>query len=131
MLSQQGRVVNLPNHLASAAGTATLQWTGPFRKTFLCEFPVLITGGLTTVEYKAAISNLEAVEQWGKAHGGTASDIRRRCPELRRVTLGEITAMCERLVAEGRLTATNVPVPSRRYVGRSLAKSAEYTEHSS
>ncbi len=121
----------MPNHLASTAGTATLQWTGPFRKSFLREFPVLITGGLTTVEYKAAISNLEVIENWGKAYGGTASDVRRQCPELRRMTLKAITAMCERLAAEGRLTATKVPVPSDRYVGRSLEKSAEYTEHRS
>lgn len=74
---------------------------------------------------------LEIIEQWGKANGGTASDIRKQCPELKKIKVSEISEMCEKLVAEGRLQATNVPVPVRRYVGRSLKKSSEYMKPAS
>jgi len=74
---------------------------------------------------------LEIIEQWGKTNGGTASDIRRQCPELKKIKVSEISDMCEQLVAEGRLQATNVPVPANRYVGRSLKKSLQYLKPAS
>lgn len=77
------------------------------------------------------MSNLEIIEQWGKANGGAASDIRKHCPEMKAKKVGEISEMCERLVAEGRLQATRVPVLDSRYVGRSLKKSSQYMEPAS
>lgn len=54
-----------------------------------------------------------------------------QCPELKARKLREISEMCERLVAEGRLQATRVPVPASRYVGRSLEKSSQYMQPAS
>ena len=84
---------------------------------------------LTTTEKEKSMSDPEIIELWGQVHGGTASDIRRQCPELKAKTLRKITEMCERLVTEGLMAAAKVPVPNGRYVGRSLEKSAEYLEH--
>ena len=72
------------------------------------------------------MSDLEIIEQWGKTNGGTASDIRMQCPELKAKKVREISGMCERLVAEGRLQVTNVP--DERYMGRSLKKSLQYMQ---
>jgi hypothetical protein len=69
---------------------------------------------------------LEIIERWGRSNGGTTRDIQRQCPELRSRTLSEISEMCERLAAEGRLAVTRIPVPQTRYVGRSLKGSAQY-----
>ena len=77
------------------------------------------------------MSDLEVIEQWGKANGGTARDIRMQCPELKARKVREISEICERLVAEGRLQATEVPVPDSRYVGRSLGKSSQYMQPAS
>lgn len=77
------------------------------------------------------MSDLEVIERWGKANGGTAGDIRMQCPELKARKLREISGMCERLVAEGRIQATRVPVPDSRYVGRSLKKSSQYMKPAS
>jgi len=77
------------------------------------------------------MSDLEIIEHWGKTNGGTARDIRTQCPELKMKKLKEISENCERLVAEGRLQATRVPVPDKRYVGRSLEKSSEYMKPAS
>jgi len=77
------------------------------------------------------MTDLEIIEQWGKANGGTASDIRKQCPELKAKKVREISGMCVRLVAEGRLQATRVPVPDSRYVGRSLKKSSQYMKPAS
>ncbi len=77
------------------------------------------------------MSDIEIIEQWGKTNGGTAKDIRMQCPELKMKKLREISEICERLVAEGRLQATRVPVPDKRYVGRSLEKSSEYMKPAS
>ncbi len=74
---------------------------------------------------------LEAIETWGRTNGGTAGDIRRQCPQLKKKTLKQISALCDQLVAEGRLLAARVPVPNNRYVGRSLEKSSEYTQAAS
>jgi hypothetical protein len=77
------------------------------------------------------MSDLEIIEHWGKTNGGTAKDIRMQCPELKMKKLKEISENCERLVAEGRLQATRVPVPDKRYVGRSLQKSSQYMKPAS
>lgn len=77
------------------------------------------------------MSDLEIIEQWGKTNGGTAKDIRMQCPELKAGTLRNISELCEKLVAEGRLQATRVPVPDKRYVGRSLEKSSQYMKPAS
>ena len=77
------------------------------------------------------MTDLEIIEQWGKANGGTARDIRTQCPELEARKLREISGMCERLVAEGRLQATRVPVPDKRYLGRSLERSSQYMQPAS
>lgn len=77
------------------------------------------------------MGDLEIIEQWGKTNGGTASDIRRQCPELKAKKVREVSGMCERLVANGRLQATRVPVPDNRYVGRSLKKSSQYVKPAS
>lgn len=71
------------------------------------------------------MGDLEIMEQWGKANGGTASDIRVQCPGLKAKKVREISGMCERLVADGRLQAVRVPAPVNRYVGRSLEKSSQ------
>jgi hypothetical protein len=75
--------------------------------------------------------DLEIIELWGRSNGGTAKDIRTQCPELKRRKLSEISGMCERLVTEDRLQATRVPVPDKRYVGRSLEKSSQYMKPAS
>jgi hypothetical protein len=72
-------------------------------------------------------TDLEIIERWGKTNGGTAADIRMQCPELSRKTLREISELCEKLVALGRLSKARVPVPGGRYIGRSLKKSSCYT----
>jgi len=77
------------------------------------------------------LSDLEAIERWGKTNGGTARDIRMQCPGLKARKLREISKICERLVAEGRLQATRVPVPDSRYLGRSLGKSSQYMQPAS
>ncbi len=79
----------------------------------------------SSVQGGKPVTDLEIIEQWGKTNGGTASDIRMQCPELKGRKVREISGMCERLVADGRLQATRVPVPDNRYVGRSLKKSSQ------
>lgn len=83
------------------------------------------------MESETLASDLEVIEQWGRSSGGTATDIRRQCRELKAKTLREISEMCERLVAEGRLTATRAPVLDNRYLGRSLQKSSQYMQPAS
>jgi hypothetical protein len=68
----------------------------------------------------------EAIMEWGKTNGGTAREIQRQLSQLKGWTQRQISELCERLVAEGRLLATRVPVPDGRYVGRSLKKSLRY-----
>lgn len=81
-----------------------------------------------SIRPEKATTDLEIIEQWGKTNGGTAGDIRRQCPQLKVKILREISEMCEKLVAEGRLMATGAPdnQPDKRYVGRSLKKSVQY-----
>jgi hypothetical protein len=77
------------------------------------------------------MSDLEIIEQWGKANGGTANDIRMQCPELKAKIVREISGMCEQLVAEDRLNKTRVLAPSGRYIGRSLKKSSQFMQPAS
>ena len=74
----------------------------------------------------STIRELEIIEGWGKIHSGTASEIKRQCPALKKLKVSEIAAICEWLVAEGRLQATKIPVRPNRYVGRSFKKSLQY-----
>jgi len=75
---------------------------------------------------KKPVIRLEIIERWGETNGGTARDIKTQCAELRGMTLKEISKLCEKLVAEGRLQATRVPVQGSRYLGRSLKRSSQY-----
>jgi len=84
-----------------------------------------------SVQGEKPMGDFEIIEQWGKANGGTARDIRTQCPELKARKLREISEMCERLVAEGRIRSTRVPVPDKRYLGRSLEKSSQYMQPAS
>jgi hypothetical protein len=74
------------------------------------------------------MGDYEMIVEWGKTKGGTVRDIRMQLPGLKAKSLRQITEVCERLVAEGRLGKAMVPVRNGRYIGRSLEKWSRYIQ---
>lgn len=74
-------------------------------------------GEMAKHEYPS--SDLETIMKWTQTNCGTAKDIVAQCPDLAEKRVKKVREMCEQLVAEGRLTATDVP--PLRYIGQAGA----------
>ena len=67
-------------------------------------------------KHEYPLSDLEIIEKWSKTNWGTAKDIVAQCPDLAEKRVKKVGEMCEQLVAEGRLKATDAP--GLRYIGQ-------------
>ena len=67
-------------------------------------------------KYEYPLSDLEIIEEWSKTNWGTAKDIVAQCPDLAEKRVKKVGEMCEQLVAEGRLKATDAP--GLHYIGQ-------------
>lgn len=77
-------------------------------------------------KYEYPLSDLEIIEKWSKTNWGTAKDIVAQCPDLADKRVKKVGEMCEQLVAEGRLKATDAP--GLRYIGQAGAYFRELRE---
>jgi hypothetical protein len=77
-------------------------------------------------KYEYPLSDLEIIEKWSKTNWGTAKDIVAQCPDLADKRVKKVGEMCEQLVAEGRLKATDAP--GLHYIGQAGAYFRELRE---
>ena len=77
-------------------------------------------------KYEYPLSDLEIIEEWSKTNWGTAKDIVAQCPDLAEKRVKKVGEMCEQLVAEGRLKATDAP--GLHYIGQAGAYFRELRE---
>ena len=67
-------------------------------------------------KHECPLSDLEIIMKWSQTNWGTAKDIVAQCPDLAEKRVKKVGEMCEQLVAEGRLKATDAP--GLRYIGQ-------------
>ncbi|MGA2609825.1 MAG: hypothetical protein ABSH01_20495 [Terriglobia bacterium] len=69
-----------------------------------------------TAKHECPLSDLEIIMKWSQTNWGTAKDIVAQCPDLAEKRVKKVGEMCEQLVAEGRLKATDAP--GLHYIGQ-------------